>query len=204
MFNLFQRQKQFDYPNYEPPFKPKPLDELTDEEAQQQFDWFIAQSESRRKLLLDAIRATGGKADQCDYTPESLIPLWTSMSRFFGTRPLDEDEKKALYDSWSAAAKRLKRFDDPKELTTATLCYAMDIGFYVAQVYMRLYPQVRWILWKGRHVGNNKAALSGFKLPLIPFDMVRGSIWKHFKTPKDTLLLDIYRVWEADILTPDS
>jgi hypothetical protein len=200
MFTLFKRKNPFDYPGIEPPFKFKPLQEMTKEEAQRHFDWFVAQSEPRRKLLINAIAATGGDAAAFDYSPESLIPLWVAMSRLFEARPMTQIEKDAFQNSLPAAAKQLKKFDNPKELTTATLCYAIDIGFYVAEVYMRYYPQVRWALWQGKDIGFNKAALSGFKLPLIPSDMVCGSVWKHFKTPKQTLLLDIYRVWEKELL----
>lgn len=171
---------------------------MNEREAVEHYEWFIAQSAPRRVLLLDAVRAIGGKVDECDYTPESLVPLWTSMTPFFEKRKMTNEEKAVFYDEIPAAGRRLKF--DLRVQTTSTLCYALDIGFYVAEVYMRHYPQVHWILWKGKDRGFNKAALSGFKLPLIPMDLVSASVGRHLRDPKDTLLLDRYRVWEKDLL----
>lgn len=198
MLSFFKRQKPFDYPNYDPPFKSKPLFELTDEEAQTRFEWFIGQSESRRRLLIDCIQATSGRGADCDYTPQSLVPLWRAISKFFEKRPMTPEEKEALLQDAPAAARQLNI--EPYQLTTATLCLGLDIGLYVAEVFMRNYPQVGWMLWKGKDRAFNKAALSGFKLPLIPTDLVIGSMWKHFETPRETLLLEPYKVWEKDLL----
>src|ERR1041385_6962780 len=144
MFKLLKKPKSFDYPCIEPPFKFKPLHEMTDEEAQKHFEWFIAQSEPRRKLLLNAVAVTGGSAAECDYTPESLVPLWASMSRLFEKRAMTDEEKNEFYENIPAAARQVKF--DLRIQTTATQCYALDIGFYVAEVYMRHYPQVHWML----------------------------------------------------------
>ena len=197
MLNIFKPKGSFDYRGIEPPPPFKPFCDMDAVEAQRHFEWFISQSEPRRRLLLEAVEATGGEVTACDYTPPSLVPLWGTMSGFFQSRPMTLEEEARLYDTSPAAAQQAKL--DLRELTTATACLALDIGFYVAEVYMRLYPQVRWLLCTKRNQAFNKPILTGFKLPLVPSDMVIGSVWKHLATPRDTLLFDIYRLWEQDV-----
>ncbi len=80
----------------------------------------------------------------------------------------------------------------------------MDIGFYFAEVFMRHYSRVRWILWKQKDSCLNKPVLSGFKVPLVPIDVVSACAWKVLKGGRNSqLLLSKYRVWEAD-LKPDA
>lgn len=198
MFNLFKKQKAFDYPLINPPFAFKPLKQMNEEEAQHHLKWFVSQSEVRRNILLDAVERLGGNKSELDYTPESLIPLWKTMSPIFEKRPLTAEETAKLYKSIPAAAKRL-RFS-LKTQTTKTLCIAIDIGYYVAEIYMRRYPQVHWIVFKHKSMSFNKPALSGFYLPLVPADMVKGSIAKQLRIPKDTHLFDIYKKWVTNLV----
>jgi hypothetical protein len=133
-----------------------------------------------------------------DYTPESLVPLWKAMSPYFDKRPLTEEEKGKFFKSIPAAAKQLKF--SLKTQTTQTRCFAIDIGFYVAEIYMRRYSQVHWIIFKHKSMSFNKPALSGFYLPLVPSDMVKASIGKQIRIPKDTHLLDIYQKWVTNLV----
>src|SRR5260221_5792588 len=121
------------------------------------------------------------------------------MSGFWEERPMTSAERQSFRDSLPEAARGLEKFENPRELTTATLCYGIDIGFYVAEVFMREYPHVHWVLWKNRGHAFNKPVLAGFKLPLIPSDLVTGSIWKSFKDSNGTVLLDAFKVWEKDL-----
>lgn len=197
MFNLFKKQKSFDYPLINPPFAFKPLKQMNEEEAQHHLEWFVSQSEVRRRILFDVVGRLGGNKNALDYTPESLIPLWKTMSSLFEKRPLTAEEKTKFYKSIPAAANKLKF--SLQTQTTQTLCIAIDIGYYVAEIYMRRYSQVHWIVFKHKSMSFNKPALSGFYLPLVPADMVKGSIGKQLKTPKDTHLFDIYQKWVTNL-----
>ena len=198
MFNLFKKKNAFDYPLINPPFPFKPLKEMNEEEAQRHLDWFVSQSEVRREILLDAVERLGGNKDELDYSPESLIPLWKAISARFEKRSLTEEEKAKFYSSIPAAAKQLNF--SLKKQTTQTLCFAIDIGYYVAAIYMRRYPQVHWIVFKQKSMSFNKPALSGFRLPLVPNDMVRASIARQIRIPKDTHLFDMYQKWVTNLI----
>jgi len=111
---------------------------------------------------------------------------------------MTEEEKNEFYETIPAAAKQVKF--DLRVQTTATKCYALDMGFYVAEVYMQHYPQVHWMLWKGKDMAFNKPVLAGFKLPLVPSDFVGGCAGKKLKGNDDSdVLLKLYRVWEKDL-----
>jgi len=160
------------------------------DEAERHFEWFVSLSGPRRKLLLKAVAATGGNVAACNYTPESLIPLWKAMARFFEARPMTEIEREQFADQLPHAAFGLKKFANPRDLTTASLCYAIDIGFYFAEVFLRTYPQVCWALCKEKGHAFHKPALVGFKLILVPADLVKSCIRSELKQPKDSWLFD--------------
>ena len=157
----------------------------------------MSQSKARRNILLDAVERLGGQKSELDYTPESLIPLWKAMSPLFKKRPLTAEEKGRFYKGIPSAAKQLK-FSLTTQ-TTETLCLAIDIGYYIAEIYMRRYPQVHWVVFKHKSMSFNKPALSGFYLPLVPADMVKGSIGKQLRMPSDRHLFDIYQKWVTNI-----
>jgi hypothetical protein len=203
MFQFLRKKQTFEYPGIEPPFGFKPFHEMTKQEAQRHFEWFVSQSHPRRELLMHAIKATGRNPVICNYSPESLVPLWNSMSRFFESRPMSPEEKQQFNTGLPAAAKRLDKFDDLRELTTATTCYAIDIGFYFAEVFLRKYPHVQWVLWNQKGHAFNRPALSGFKLVLVPVHLVSSCIWSQLKAPKETWLFDAYKHWEEkNLLAP--
>jgi hypothetical protein len=204
MFRFPKRRKPLEYPCIEPPFQVKRLGEMNRQEARQHFEWFVSQSESLRKLLLSAIDAACGTTAECDYSPESLVPLWVCMSRFFEARPITAEERQSLIDNLPPVARNHKKFENPKELSTATACYATDIGFYLAEVFIRRYPQVHWTLWMDKGHAFNRPALAGFRLVLIPVHLVSGCIWDQLRCPKDTWLFEAYKHWEQKNLLRES
>src|SRR5260221_6474515 len=142
MLKIFQRKKSVDYPCIEPPFKHKPVREMNESDAHRHFDWFVSQSEPRRKLLLEIIRATCADTAACDYSPASLVYLWKVMCKFFESRSMTADEEQTALHGLPPVAQASKKFENPQTLTSATLCFAIDIGYYVAEIFMRRHRHV--------------------------------------------------------------
>src|SRR5690348_6993185 len=112
----------------------------------------------RRELLLSAVDRSGGNAAACDYSPDSLIPLWVWVSG------------------------HVRRKSDT-ELTPGTLALILDTGFYLAEVFLRQYPgRLRWELWTKKTGPQNIPVIKGFKVPLVPTDVVKTCAWDALKT----------------------
>lgn len=174
---------------------------MNDAEAQEYFSWFIGQSENRRKLLLDMIHATGGLVSACDYTPKSLIPLWHSTSQLFEKRAMTGQEREAVFQNAPAAARRVPL--DLAELTTSTGCLAMDIGFYVAEIFTRSHPKMHWTICKDEEGPLNEPMIAGFKLYLIPYHLVVSCVWSQLREPKDEWLYEAVRHWDTKNVLPE-
>jgi len=188
----------FEYPLMDPPFAPKPIPEMSKAEAKQHFDWFIAQSESRRRLLLSAFRANSGANADLDYSAESLVPLWQWVARFFEAVEPSASEKARASAGLPAQLRGITL--DMRDLSTETKCLCVDIGFYVAELYMRRYPQVHWLLWTRKSGPFQYPVLSGFKLPLEPTALPSGCAWSVIRGNRsDRLLLEKYQLWEQDL-----
>jgi hypothetical protein len=166
----------FEYELPNPRFTVKPYKEMTPEEARQHFEWFTTIAKRRRELLLSAVYHTGGNAAACDYSPDSLVPLWVWISG------------------------HLRRSSDT-ELTPGTLALILDAGFYFAEVFFRQYPgRLRWMLWTKKAGPHNAPVIEGFKVPLVPTDVVKACAWDVLKTGrKDKLLREKYLLWEKDL-----
>lgn len=196
MFGLFK--KPFDYPLIEPPLKFKPFLEMSKEEADRHFHWFVHESPIRIRLLFDLIKSTRASTKDLDYTPESLVPLWKATSRFMKKETYTRAERKAFYNS---LPEQWRQIDFKTErLTTATRGLAIDIGFYIAEVFLRRYPPVKWILWRKKDSVFNRPVLGGFKAPLVPAHAVGACAGKKADGNSDpSLLLNIYNVWAKDL-----
>ena len=198
MVDVLKNMNPLDYPLISLPFAFKPLKEMSEEEAEQHLKWFVSKSKTRQGVLLDAVERLSGNKNEIDYTPQSLIPLWRGVSALFKIRAMTEEERRKFYRKVPEAAKKIKF--SLSTYTTETLCLAVDIGYYVAEIYMRHYPQVHWIVYPTKSMSFNKPALFGFYLPLVPSDMVKGSIGKHLKTPMETHLFNIYEKWVTNLV----
>jgi hypothetical protein len=189
----------FEYPGIEPPLGSKPFQEMTKAEARQTFEWFVARSETRRQILIDAVRATGGDADRLDYTPQSLVPLWSWAMFHMQDRETTEEEREAFYARVQEPLRGVIKYD--RTDTAGTRQLIMDIGFYVAEVFMRKYPQqVKWALWTRKAGPYNQPYLTGFKVPFVPSDIAGASAGKVLRGIRDPRTLKIaYDRWAEDL-----
>ena len=189
---------RFEYPLPDPPKEFKVFEEMTLHEAQEHFEWFLGLSGPRRDLLVRAFSATGGRG-QLDYTPDSLIPLWTWAIPLFETKDPTPDE---LARRLAEGPEWVRRADISfAELTPGTVCLCMDIGFYVAEIFIRRHPDLHWALWLKKTGPYNRPYLRGFPgAPLVPVDLVAGCAWMVTDGNRtDRLLLENYEHWEAEL-----
>jgi hypothetical protein len=170
----------FDYQLPAPGFAIKPFTEMTQEEAERHFEWFTGIAKNRTELLLNAIVVIGGNAPIPDFTPDSLFRVWTWVSG------------------------HLERKTETK-LTPGSLALVLDTGFYLAEVFFRQYPgRLRWKLWRRKTGPHNKPVIEGFKVPLVPSDVVKACAWDVLKAgPQDNLLHRKYLVWAKDLERPN-
>jgi hypothetical protein len=166
----------FQYELPEPPFSVRPFKEMSLDEARRHFEWFISIAEGRRQLLLTAITETGGSESVRDSTPASLIPTWAWVS------------------------KRLKARTETK-LTSGSLALVLDTGFLLADIFFRQFPgKLHWVLWTRKTGPHNKPVIDGFKVPLVPSDVVKACAWEVLRSgPQDDLLYQKYQVWAKDL-----
>lgn len=189
---------RFEYPGIKPPCGDKGPRDMTKVEAKQTFEWFVSQSQERREILIEAVRATGGDADRLDYTPSSLVTLWAWAMFNMQERKTTPSERAAFYANVKGPLRNFINYETT--MTAGTHQVIMDIGFYLAEVFMRKYPQIKWALWTKKVGPYNKPYLTGFKLPFVPMDLV-GACAGHTINGKrnPSMLKEYYDRWVQDL-----
>jgi hypothetical protein len=159
----------FDYPLLDPPFPVKETREMTPDEAQRHFDWFVAQAPARIDLLRRAIEATRGSASFYDFSVHSLVPVWAWAIPYLRTQ-----HGRSANPSSGSPVPELPGDD----FDTPTKCLVLDVAFYLAEILVRRDPAIRWTLWTDPDGPFNEAYLSGFNSPLVPKDIVSSCAWE--------------------------
>ena len=107
-----------------------------------------------------------------------------------------------LQKTLSEAPEWVRRADiEFGELSTGTKCLCMDIGFYLAEVFMRGFPELEWALWTKKIGPFNRAYIDGFPgAPFVPSDLVAACAWIAIDGDRsESLLLEEYRKWESKL-----
>ena len=189
--------KKLEYPLHElftPPFRLADLEKMSKKEARAAFDWFVAESPKRIALLSDAVKRDTGIV--LDYSEDSLVPLWEWAVPYF-TRRNSPPCGITLEDT------RMKPAASNEGLHIVGLCLTIDIGYYLAEVIMRLRSGVQWRLWDRKSYPQNEAILTGTRWPTAPryivenraLDVLEGKVDRH-------MLLDACRKTLASIDAP--
>ena len=155
-----------------PPFQIRPFNAMSRGEARNHFEWFVGISGSRKDLLVSAITVAGADRSTLNFSPESLVPVW----------------------SW--VSKHLKKAS-AKKLTPGSLALVLDTSFYLAEVFSRQYPsRLRWSLWTKKTGPYNKPVLEGFKVPFVPYDLIKVCAWTALENGfEDDLVKKKYHLW---------
>lgn len=123
----------------QPPIS-KSLRETPKKELKRYFHWFMDIMPKRISILADEVKRTKGfEAWTPDLTPASLDQLGAWFSGRVELRNRTSEEMERLQS--------LQSFPFPvsdKELTEIALSFAMDIGMYLAQVFLKNHPSLVW------------------------------------------------------------
>lgn len=184
------------YPLYDPPTGDRALAELTKAEAKEHFAWFVRQGPERLRLLLSEAERDGVPLAKLDFSRESLRPFWQWLRTRMETAPLKgefAEERLASLPEW---------FPDKEgtlqELTFPSLARTLDAGFYMAEVLRQRHPDVHWSLWTKKTGPFHKPYLAGFRLPLVPSDLVRASAWQAIRgEDHPDVLIELLDRWET-------
>jgi hypothetical protein len=189
--------KGYDYPFPDLPYEFKPFEEMTPAEAQEHLDWFVRMSGARRELLIRAFHATGGKG-KLDYGPDSLVPLWKwAMPWMEEVKPTADELARILEAEPAWVRKAEIEFG---ELTSGAKCVCMDIGFYIAEIFIESYEGIEWAWWPKKTGPYNRPYLTGFRAPFVPSDLVAGCAWSVVKrTGSPKSLREGFDVWAQDL-----
>ena len=188
--------------NYELPYSGLPqvtgikFDEFTPKMAKEYFDWYINDREHRLRILKEYLREIH-KDITLDFSPESLIPLWS----WYETQIVEEDKdpyelqaEKEQYPEW------VRDHISDKKISMETLKFTWDVAIYFAEVMVRNNKEkISWgyITRRKRHIHVNRPVLKGFAFNklLDPRRIVYICTLKSAEARDPNRLYDLYYVW---------
>ncbi|MGM7703480.1 hypothetical protein ACSVDE_17240 [Pseudalkalibacillus sp. Hm43] len=190
------------YPLMDPPFKVIPFKEMTKQEAQRHFDWYVGNIQERMDLLKDAYSLTNSNnKDILDYSPQSLIPLWEwYLSQIEPNQKTSEELEREM----EKVPEWLK--NDVKENiykpTTGTLILAMDISIYFSEVFTHNFNSIHWgFVSEPKSLAHvNSPVLLGFKAKktLNARNLIYNMLLKAMKGNSDKAsLYQLFDRWRA-------
>ncbi|MCB9933078.1 MAG: hypothetical protein H6841_06630 [Planctomycetes bacterium] len=177
---------------------------MTKAQALEHLDWFVSLIPERLALLRRLYQRETDRQD-LDYTFESLVPFWIWMRKHVKSGKKRFIELKHPRDAVGPPV----LIDDPG-FSLTTLALIEDAGRYVAEIFMRRYPFIRWTLSRDKDkkmINYNLPVLEGIKsrfapngdLEPIDFNPERQVLTcasKYLDGDKsDELLLNVYKRW---------
>ncbi len=191
-----------DYEIIKPPFSLE-FNSMSKEELKGYYKWYLNIIPERMKILERAVKSTKGYEDwKADYSPDSLIKLGQWFYENVETRKLTEEEIKAVYDNSPEWFREVEIED--WELTRKTISLSIDIGMYLANVFIKNHPQVKWyhcIRCSKNNIDYGKPVLKGFgKVSFEPTNMSLVQAYSIVRgKKKGEGLRRIYDIWSKDI-----
>lgn len=170
--------------------------DMTKEQAQEYFEWYVEQIESHMERLKSEV-CSEVEDMRFDYSPESLIPLWTWYEGKIKLIERTEDEisdEEKKYPEWMHA------YIDRTKISLYTLRYCLDVALYFAEVIIRsCNGKIYWGYFtkpKNR-MSVNEPTLLGFKnkMDLEPRLVVLNCTRRSSREAMDTRLYDMYHTW---------
>ena len=210
------RKKNTEYKPLSLPIN-KPFCELTHNETEALFQWFLSHiSERIAYLSAFASETKFGLRLELDLSPTSLIPLWTW---FLSVAEIERLEKKQQAECDEIAGSSTMTFSDyitnrsDKRLSLFSEYILIDIGIYLGQVFVMNHPGIKWTYYEIPRTDFfvNRPVLSGFedrrfsppfKMYFEPIHMASIQASKLIKHngAKDNLY-NLYREWVTHITT---
>jgi hypothetical protein len=196
MWGPFKKAKLRDYPKFKTDLQFRDFETMDISEARLHFDWFVSQSPVRLRCLFAALETLGSRVQDYDFSMNSLLALWRSVAPSFTATGIAKNERPKFDKD---VPPTLRRAIAGNDLSLESKSLAVDIGFYIAEVFIRESPSTKWELWLSPEGPRFQPVLVGFRLPLVPYHLVLGSARKHLKAPKDDLLIKPCQVWLKDL-----
>jgi hypothetical protein len=182
------------YSTIQPPFTLR-FREMSKRDLKNYFQWFQNVREQRLDELTAAVVLTRGfEGWKADFLPVSLGPLGEWFAAQVETRLRSEHEIREIADRSSYPVGV-----SGEELTDRTFSFAIDVGIYLSQVFLKGYPALRWNqpLGNKNDIDYGQPVLEGFGA--APFNPVRMMVTLAYgiaakkKTGKS--LRELYGTW---------
>ncbi len=109
---------------------------MTEKDAEEHFDWFLANIPSRIKYLESFC-----KGIELDFTYESLIDLWIFFLDVARTEIIPRKRYNELRKKYSAFG---EGFVGDRQLSVATEYFVRDIGIYLSEIFKRNSSKIYW------------------------------------------------------------
>ena len=172
------------------------IKELKKKDVQRMFDWYVGQSETRINILKQYANQDSSVPVNLDYTPESLIALWTWFE------PRIKKQKRKIKDILKEKKSHpdwMQEYVPKEEFTLETLNLIWDIAYYFAEVMLRNNQSIKWgfFIASSNVADSKEPVLTGFVDGdvLNPQRTVYVCALKSFKSSNCMQLYDIYSVW---------
>ena len=158
MHNLYHRWKKLNYDILIPPMHP-PFAEMTGEEAQQYFEWFVAQIPNRIHYLAQYSKI------KLDYSDTSLIAIWKWFIKHAKietspTKRMCESQRQVQFQYPSDMFNAVMRMRS-RQFTLETEYILRDVAMYFGEYWVQKHPQLHW------GIINTDPELTNFNMPCI-------------------------------------
>ena len=171
------------------------IKELKKKDVQRMFDWYVSQSETRIDILKQYVNQDSQVPIDFDYTPESLIPLWT----WFEPKIRKQRRKyRDILRERKEQPKWMREYIPREEFTLKTLNLIWDIAYYFAEVMLRNNKTIKWgfFLASPRVDSAKEPVLMGFVGgSLNPQRIVCVCTLKSYECSNPRVLYETYKVW---------
>ena len=173
---------------------------FTAKEAKEYFEWFMGEREKRVHILSEYIKSEGEEIE-FDYTPESLVPLWTwflEKIRFEKRSEEEIKEERANSPEW------MQEHISEDRPSIETLKYVLDIAVYFGEVFVRNNEGKLYWGYKTkpkRLISVNRPAVFGFEanVTLEPIQLILVGIEDNKETKAKEWLYNLYYIWLEDV-----
>lgn len=179
-----------------PPFQHGEFENLKKREADKYFEWYISQVEYRIGVLKNYIHNEDENII-FDYSPESLISLWSWYEKKI---KIVEKTKEELEEEFRRYPAWMHDEIEHTKISLETLKYGMDIAIYFAEVIIKnCNGKIRWGYFTKprKRMSVNEPTLLGFKydMDLNPRLIVINCTRRSSMERKESRLFDMYHTW---------
>ena len=181
------------------PARKKEFKEFSKKEAEIYLKWYISEIDSRIFILKRFAKEDGCKCN-FDYSPESLIDLWSWFETKIyteekSTKELEEEYKK--YPEW------MHEFISSTKISIETYKIAWDVSVYFGEVLVRNNSELYYGFFskpKSR-MSVNKPVVLGFKhnMDVDPRQIIKVFSLRDLKESNARALYETYLNWVEDI-----